>query len=396
MTADVKPEIARFHLDVLAYHNANMFDTLIQPYHVISPNLKEVEFDDRIDRGYFARKDKTKYWLQDDMIDLLPIRVDKPTLIELKYKEDIVFLPGTGLRTFRILPEKTMEIREMIDGFVPFQHTHPDQWFIMKVIAFAAYIGKTFICVTSEPAFGKTSVFTVLHSITDKCPVFKPRSVPGTLSKITGSGNLVFDEAHESSKDTRDIMEEMTLTLGGGSTTYNNGALKASMTKSKYECPLQSITFLYNNLECYKEPEKRYFEVIFKNNDAMDDRLLKFKLDGRLEQKFTRDFNIKKSAKENRDYYIKINKMLLWLQEYKQSGKYEKKFSDGASILKLKGRRKIVMDEILWLLDQCCIDQEEYDKYLRLLETAIVKYKEMVSVFNDTQGKLETEVEDVE
>jgi len=183
------------------------------------------------------------------------------------------------------------------------------------------------------------------------------------------------------------------LDLGGGKTVYINGSLKASMTKSKYDCPLQSITYLYNNVDCYKEPEKRYFEVIFKNNKAMDDRLLKLKLAGIMTQKWTRDFDIKGTAENNRDYYINLNKMLLWLQEYKKSGKYVKKFVDH-TLLELKGRRKIVFDEITWLLDMYCETQDEYDKYVRLLEEAVIKYREMVSVLKDDDGdsyKVETE-----
>lgn len=371
-----------------------MFSTLIQPHHIVSSNLKEIEFEEGIARGYFARKDKNKYWITEDTFDLLPIRI-KDTQ-ELKYKEDIVLNPHGSIITFRIKPEQTMKVRDMVDGFCPFTHTHPDQLMLLKFIAISSYIGKTFICVASEPNFLKSSIFKVIHSITDKCPVFKPRSIPGVLNKISGTGNMVFDEAHECKKDIRDIMEEFALDIGGGSTVYINGAMKSANTKNKYDCALQSITFLYNNLDCYREPDKKYFEVIFSNNKAMDDRFLKLKLKGKLTQKFTRNFDIAKTADDNRQFYIDWHKELEFLKEYKGTAKAQRKWVT-KSVLDLKGRRRVVYDEITWLIDVYSQTQDEYDKYVKLLDEAVIGYKEMVApLLGIMQEEEKIEVEDVE
>jgi len=381
MTAILKPEIARYHMDVLNNHNTTMFNSLIQPHHVTSGNLKEIEFDgfDSL-RGYFAQKDKEKWWIKEEDYGLLPIRVKEYE--ELKHKEDVVFNP-TSVSSFKIEPEQRLEVRQMIDDFVPFKNTHPDQWFIMKLVALVSYTGRTFICVATEPGFGKSGIYRVLNAITSKTPVFKPRSIPGVLNKITSTGVIVFDEAHKSKKEVKEIMEEFTLCLGDGSPEYINGAMKSHRTQNNYDCILQSITYLYNNINCYKNPEKDYFEMIFSNNKAIDDRLLKLKLDGKLTQSFTRDFDIESVAIENKMYYIDFMKTLLWLQEYKQTGDYELRYMN-RSILKLDNRKQAVYNEILWLLDMYCVDQKEFDKYVGLIDQAVISYKEMVSVFNET------------
>ena len=382
-TAKPTESIMRFHLDTISTHNSILYDTLIQPHHVTSDNLKSVLFDgaSEEDRGYFARKDKRKYWIDEAHLEILPLRI-KDTQ-ELQYKEDIILKP-INVSTFRINAEHTIPMKELIDQFCPFTHSNPDAWTLMKMVAITGYIGKTFVCVASEPNFGKTSVFSVLHGITDKCPVFKPRSIPGVLNKINIIGNMVFDEAHEVQKEIRVIMEEFTLCIGGGSTTYINGAMKSHLTKNKYDCSLQSITFLYNNVDCYKQPDKSYFEVIWKNNKAMDDRLLKLQLTGRMTQSFSRDFNIKQQAEDNKTYYINFAKELAYLQEYKKSGAYEKRYTDMKPnpMLNIKGRKLQIWNEILWIIDQYSQSQQEYNKWIKLLEDAVNDYKTMIDLYN--------------
>ena len=97
-----------------------------------------------------------------------------------------------------------------------------------------AFISRLYICIASESEFGKSSVFDVIHYLTDKSPVFKPRSVPGVLNQINGSGNLVFDETHRCKKEVRDIIEEFALQIGGGKALYINGAMQAKNTKARY------------------------------------------------------------------------------------------------------------------------------------------------------------------
>ena len=386
-------KIKRYHMDVLSMYKNSMYNTLLQPHHVTSPNLKEFEFNEGsvTAKGYFAMKDKTKYFLQPKMYQDLPIRIIDTQ--ELKYREDVIERP-IKYSTFKVIPKQTMSVKDLVDGFAPFTHTQPDMWTLTKIIAMQSYIGKSFICIATEPNFGKSSIFSILHSLTDKVPVFKPRSVPGVLNKINTTGNMVFDEAHESSKDVKDIMEEFSLSIAGGSVQYINGAMKSAHTKNIYDCRLQSITFLYNTVECYKQADKKYFEVLWSNNRAMDNRFLKLKLDGIMTQKFHRDFDITGTADTNKKYYMNIHKMLLYLQEFKQTGAYERQYTTN-STLNVKGRRLLVYDEITWLVDMYCDTQAEYDKFINLLDSCIIQYKEMVSVLNPNPTT-ETEEEKVE
>ena len=391
----MKPEARKFHLEVLAKHKQNLFDTLIYEYNIVSKNLKFIEFKDfegdpaGDDKGYFARKDNHLYWLNENVYNELPVRIGD-SFDELIYNENLVKKP-LETKPFRITPESTMKVRDMIDSFAPFEHSEPDHWRLMKIIGFMGYIGKTFLCVSSKSNFGKSGMFELFHGLTDKCPVFKPRSVPGVLNKITGTGNMIFDEVHECAKEVKAIMEEFSLQIGGNKPTYINGAMKSGHTRNSYNCPIQSITYLYNNVSNYKKPEKEYFEVIFSNNKAIDDRFLKVKLSGELTEEFDRGFSIIKEAEDNKTYYINLAKQLDYLQMLKLNDGYKRRFETKLQRVKLSGRKKRIFEELSWLIDMYCKNKEEYNAMIETFEEIIMDYDGMIVGANFKNVKVKHE-----
>lgn len=399
----MRESIRRFHNDVLAFHQTNMFESLVHNFNIVTDSVKSIIFEDEDNneltplRGYIALKDqdnrKVKYFIDEDYYDKLPIRVNDCEELYLKEsanKKSIILRP-LNPTPFRIVPEKCFpSTREFIDSFADFEHTNPDSWTILKIVAIMGYVGKIFVGICSNSETGKSSIFEILHSLTQKTPVFQPRSVPGVLSQITGDGNIVFDEVHESNKETRTCIENFTLQLGGNKPVYINGALRSKYTKSKYDVAQQSITFLYNLKSYYKNPEEQFFDYFFSNNAAINSRILKIKLEGKLLEKFDRNFDMKKTAAENLMYYMKIAKYLLYLKRLKISNGYDRVY-DYTFRIGLKGRRRQIYDEITWLIDMYCNDVQEYIKFINLLNKAIISYREMVS-----QSQLVIEEEVVE
>jgi hypothetical protein len=208
--------------------------------------------------------------------------------------------------------------------------------------------------------------------------------VPGILNKITTEGNLVFDDIQNVPSDPKKAMEQMNMQIAGGSPLYLNGAMKSHNTKNKYDVSRQSITYLYNDVNNYKEPEKKYFDFMFENNGAIDTRYLKLLLKGKMVQKFKKDFDIKQMAEKNRSYYIKFAKELLYLKSVKTQNKYVRRWKHN-STLTVKGNRRInIYEEITWGIDMYSKTQEIYDRLVNVLDTAIKDYKEMIYTMCDT------------
>ena len=376
----MKTNLQKYHLDVLSTHNNNLYNELIYEHDVSSGTLKEIKFEcGTILRGYFAVKDKQKYWVDENLFDQLPI---KPGIEfeEYKYQEDVILRPLKPIK-FKISPKEVYEKPiDLLNDFVPFEHSAPAQWTLLKLVALSSYISKVFVCVSSNPEFGKSSVFEFVHGVTNLAPVFKPRSVPGVLNKINSTGAMVFDDVLACDKKVRDIMEEFCLQIGGGKSVYINGAMKSNNTKSKYNCRLQSIVFLYNNLDCYMKNNgkvDRYFEDMFDNNVAIDTRFLKLRFEGRLTEEFEKSFSIEKVAEQNKMFYINFAKHLLWLQEMKSNNGYEWK-NTIKNPLKLNNRKQYVYNEILWLADYFAPNQEWFDVIVNTLNECINEYSTMV------------------
>ena len=383
-------EKKKWYLDVLSHHSAELYSSLIYEHDLSSNNLKEVEFEKSDNfggrlgikpiRGYFANKNKRKYFIEEQFVTELPLKIGNNNS-ELLDRDDVIIRP-LNPAAFRIKPEPVIPVREMIDNFAPFEHSNPPDLLVLKFVTFASIIGKTFVCLATTSSFGKSSFFDLINYITDKCPVFKPRSVPGILNHINGDGNMVFDETHRCKKDVRDIIEEFALQIGGGKSTYINGALKSANTKQQYDCRNQSITFLYNLVSNYTDPEKEYFEFIFSNNKAIDDRFLKFRLDGALTEKFRKNFNIPKTANDNKMYYVGYAKTIKYLQQLKAENGYARRWVHKESP-RFTNRHRQSYEVITWLIDIYAFSQEEYDDICEFLNQSIIKYREMIAHLQD-------------
>jgi hypothetical protein len=377
--------------DVLATHNSNMFKTLLYEEHLVSKNLKYIEEFKREEdgeplagmKGYFATKDMTKYWLDEsyggkNARELLPLRVGEDFEV-MTLREDVVYRVLNPV-PFKIVPEVKIPVRELLFDMLPFSHSNPDQWLLAKIVAISGYVSQDFVTVCSPSAFGKTAVYKALHYLTSKCPVYKPRSVPGALAQITGTGNMVFDEAQKCDSKIREVMEDLSLRLADGSKDYINGALKSALTKTVYDCPLQSVTYLYNTIEQYQNPEKDYFDVVWVNPGAMRDRFLQLKFDGVLTQEFNKGFDVVGTADENLRYYMFVAKTLLALQELKVKDGYKRRFERTNYVpVVLSNRQSQTYENLTWIIDLVCHTPQEYNRLCSALDKCIVSYRDMVS-----------------
>lgn len=375
----MKKELRRYHKDVIELHNTGLFEELIYEHHLSSSNLKQIEFDVSVEKGFFALKDMTKYWIEEEVVPFLPIRAKEYE--EYKYKEDIVYKP-TNVTPFKILPQQMYVNQwEFMKDFLPFENTNPIAYEVSKMVAIVGYVCKTFTCVSSNPEFGKSSSYDYIHAVTNMSPVFEPTTKPGILQQITTYGNMVFDDVFSAEKKVRDVMESINYQLGGGKTIYINGSLVTRNTKAKYNCLNQSLTYLFNRYEDYKNEctgnVRRYWHHnMWDNIKAMNSRFLKLKFEGDLVEDFTKNFNLKSTAENNKMFYIDIAKHLMWLQQVKEQNLYKCRYV-AKDIPRMNNRRKETYLSIIWFMDMVSETEEQFNMYKRCLDKAIDDYKIM-------------------
>jgi hypothetical protein len=325
---------------------------------------------------------KIKYFIEGDIRKILPIRVN--TSDKCFYKDNVrsksVIHVPTSITPFRITPSKVFpDMHKFIDDLCPFEHTRPEFFIFSKINALSGYISKTLTCVCGHSEFGKTSVYEVLDGITQKCPVFNPKTAAGVLTRLTEDGNLIIDEMQKVSKDIRIIIEGIATKIGDDRPSFHNGALKTAFTKSDYNISEQSMTFTYNTIDYYSEPEESFFDGsnFWDNVGSMDSRFLKFKVMGELREKFDKDFDILAEAEKNKMTYINIAKQLLYLKQLRISNGYQRRYNIPTK-LALTLRKRATFNEITWLLDMYCDSKKEYEDYLILMENSIKDYAQMI------------------
>lgn len=391
----MREETRKWHNFVLNAHRSYMFNTLINNNNLTTKILKQYEFEDDKEvpletpyKGYFAVKEidgvEVRYFIESQFVEQLPIRVNNTEtwLFKDSSRSKSEILRPLNCTAFRVRPEKTFKsTKELVDNFIPFKHSRPDMWTLNKILAIMGYAGKAFVCICGPSEFGKSSTFRAVHALTEQSIVFRPRTPSGLLLQINEKGNMVFDEVQNTNPETKRIIEEYTQMVSDGADEYINGAIKAKGLKQRYDQEEQSITFLYN-LKHYYDKESDFFEHVWANPVALNTKFLKLKVDGELIEDFSRDFNIKKEAEDNKMFYMRIAKHLLYLKKEKLQNLYQRRWDNNNNFF-VKGRHKLIYDEITWGIDQYCESQPEYDKFIYLLNSCIMSYKEMIKPRED-------------
>ena len=381
-------ETQKWHNDVISAYKSLMFETLIHSSNIASKKCQIFNFEDESGnqleplRGYLAAKEIDEkictYFIEEHIFAGMPIRINNYEELYLKEnstKKLVIFRP-INPSPFKIRSEKGFATdKEMIDSFADFKNSNPDMWTLAKMIAIMGYVGKTFTGLCSPSEFGKSSLFRLIHGLTGKSVVYKPRTPAGALLQLNEDGNVIFEETQKAEPKTIAIIEDLAQMIGDGSPEYINGAVKARYLKQKYNSTNQSLTFLYNIITNYPDP-KSFFENIWENPVGLDTKFLKLKLEGEMFEKFDKDFDIRSCAEENKILYMKYAKHWLWLKEIKAKNAYIRRYNYSSSI-KFNNRRESIYNEITWMIDRYCVSNEEYQNFINLLDYCILEYKKM-------------------
>lgn len=361
-----------YHYNTLKSYNDFLYSTLIYEHHVISDTMQEIQVITGLAQGYFAKKNKLLYMIDRETLKALPIRI-KGYTEEIDGKK--VFYLVNQATSFKITPVKTKSFRELIDNFATFEHTNPEDFKLFKIISMASYCSRTFTRISTHPGFGKDSIKGILQHLTDKVRVIDPRTPSAIMRELTADGEIVINEVCGKKAEIKDLIQDIILNLGAGSVTYTNGALQSAShkTKDKYDVNKLSITAMYNTLEDYDNKDN-FFDYQFKNNNAVNDRLLPIRLNGILTQRFDLDFDYHKLMEENKLVLQDLVKNIeYWKVNWQQE--LHPYFPPHTTI---QGRHKQTVDILFSFINLYSKDQEEHVNLCKLLLTRIEDYYKML------------------
>lgn len=314
----------------------DLYDNLIYSHHCMSKNktLSREEFydidpkviSDVIVCDYYGVSDgdiTTKYALDEPMIRSLPIRVIACKKLHSKTNNDLIHFPNEW-KSFKVVPLKMHELKDIIPHFIS-PHTQPKDYELYVVLAFASLIGKCSFWVSTNHAFGKSSIFKTLNYVFDNVPVVeRPRTVPSFYKYIPEDGVLVLDELSKKDSESSenvlfalnvmgDVNEPVLRMNTGGSAQYGT-----NIPKSLRNC---STVCIMNRKWDYKS-EDQFAEYMFSNNKALDRRFLKFKPnDGQLDISYFTAYEPYNES--HRKLLIEFAKTIAWYKPHYDKSKGE-------------------------------------------------------------------------
>jgi hypothetical protein len=292
-------------LTTLTTFKKESYRTLIYPQHLITPNLKLIEFKPEINeltgekvpytplKGFLAMKDDTMYLLEEGVKEQLPIRVSE-NLGEMITKDgnvvDIVSNDGDCYKTFAIRPQPIYSWKEMVE-FLNLKHTEPEAYMLMNNIFLAARAGRLNCCISTPPSFGKSIGGDCADAIYDLMPkIDAPRTAPAIAPGISTDGVLRIDELSGlTDKAARAAIDGV---LGGladwsEDVSFGTAGSKAYHTMNPPPTTWLSAVITYNKFGTKEEVmaqkasySKRndFFDWMFPNSTKINDRFVRFLL----------------------------------------------------------------------------------------------------------------------
>lgn len=292
----------RFTFKTLYNHHKKLFDELVYPIHLEDTTSELIEFwEDQHPafEGYRVKKGGIRY--------VLPSRVKQPgtgfvdvaSLMPIKIKGDCerVFIKGARkyavhvvepqhIIPFRIVPDKQMDFASLIDA-VDFKHSVPLEYTLWKIIALTARCSRIHVCLSTNPAWGKSSIVSVFHDVFDRMmPLDAPKTQAALAKGISSDGVMVLDECAKLGADAANFISPVLFQVAGHNPrlNYSTAGSAEYKTKGTFDIGELSSIILYNRFGKEYTEQKHFFDWMFPNKEALNSRYLRLKpSDGELD-----------------------------------------------------------------------------------------------------------------
>ena len=373
-----------FHKDVLRQFREIVWGDLITYSHLI----EEVELPVNKEKKIFwlARKDKRNYLLKDHLyekIPIVPVETEKYT-----HRQKVYYLVKK-YRSFKIRPRKTMSFRELVDTFCPYEHSSPEHYTLLKLIAISSLTSRINVRVSTPSNFGKTAVFEALSYLYPQISIVNPRSLPALEYRLS-SKVLVLDELSNLESGQTQLVQNFLLRVGDFSSKYEKST-RGNVglgTQDTYDISKLSVVILYNHLSQYTDHSK-FFDNMFPNPKAIHSRFLPLRLDGKLSMKTFAQFTLKylqpPKLKDEEINTLKDFLRGLWYFMQSPNADYHRySFPDFPEFL--TDRHLLSYNIILHEIDRYCENEEEFNFFVNVLNDSIKSYYKMVNISPKISG----------
>jgi hypothetical protein len=364
-----------FHYNALSAFNEDYYSGLLTQNHLI----EEIAIGPKEEAEMFwvLKKGKKKYLLTQDMIDYLPLKIRDTVVESNRGKVYHVLLNPLSVK---FKSEKKLTFRELVDSIAPFDHSHPDNFLLFKLIAITSFVDRINVRISTPASFGKDSVFRILQHLRNNVAVITPKSSAAIEYRLHGNSILTLNELSNLGSEQKHLVQQFLLLTGDFGNVYEKPTrgTQGYNTYDTYDISKLSIVILYNTIDYYRKvkQEERFFDRMFTR--AVMDRFVPIKFDGTLDvNQFSGTHNFNEIAKNNREKYIDIIHTLeFFSNEFSELNHGWNE--DSVDYSSLEGRHPISFEKIVKSIGLYSKTQEEFGKLVKLLHRSIKDYEDMV------------------
>jgi hypothetical protein len=336
--------------------------------------------------GYALEKNKVKYLLptikhnplgevveEKDIKLILPLKFSPNSTTKVSYR-GVVYELINSYNSLYIPPTQTMPFRQLVDTLSCFTHTNPTHWKLWWFIVLSQLFDRANFRVSTPAGFGKDSAVDTSNSLLMNCGTVENPTIAKLEERAYRLKLLVVNEVVDITKDNWRQIEQFLLATGA----HKNEVTKRSRAFGGVEETINisklSLTLMYNDIDHYSDMSV-YLDSVSKH--AVLDRFPPLRLYGRLKE----DFNSVKNTNI-------VALTTLMIPEYKELvgnmyyfrdniEKHTKTFDD-SRLIDLPERWKLNIHRLLKIISAYCETQEEYDKWIEVINSAHVDYMDMV------------------
>jgi hypothetical protein len=342
--------------------------------------------------GFKLKKDNVSYLLPNKMKDgtkwkaseLLPI---KPQDLEkVSYRGDVYWQIKKPIKA-RFIAEKKMTFKMLVDTLSDIEHSNPTHRKLLVMLGFSSMMERCNFRVCSPPSFGKDSVVDTFGALFGSATTIL-RPTTSKLEFMTSYKWLAINEAVDIQEAEWKRIEQFLLDAGAHKPEITKQSRAYEGVGETLDISNFSISLFYNDYTDY-QGEFKYFDTVAKA--AVLDRFPAFRLHGNFKANFNeiRKVDVAEFVTKNLATYKDLVHTYTY---YKQNLNEELHYYSINKLRPFKSQRwSFNVGKLLKIIDLYCDSQEEFDEWIKVVNSSINDYQDMVEferVYNAVKGKI--------
>lgn len=344
---------------------------------------------------YPIKKNNVVYLIPSEFIDKMPLLIEKEEKISFRSKGYRLPLHDNSrfmVKPMRIRPERGMSFRELVDNFANGEHENKEDDLLWRMMTLIAFLDRVNIRVATPPEFGKDSKMNLINAMTGSIGMISNPTI-AKLEYMLHNKVLFLNEVSGIGSQSKADIEQFLLQTSDFNNKYTKRSRAGAGSSEEYKIQNLSVVVVYNDIKQYQD-ESKYFDFMWTNAGAINNRIIPFLFAGKQLVKYKRDFDVDEVVRENWDFYLKWLRALLYYQDNKFED--DKGFPVVDYDFGKNGRWQINFATIQRWIGKYAKDYPEYKKLCDLLYSKHLDYLKMVGLDKSTKDndwfKVEEEV----